>query len=106
MTCPKCKSGNVTVQTFQEQKGSSTVTRTRPKYREKRHGLLWWLCIGWWWWMVDLFLWIFLFPVKLVQAVTRKKKYVGKSTATTSTRNKIRYQTVCTCQNCGHTWNG
>jgi len=106
MICPKCKSENVSVQTFQEQKGSSTVTRTRSKYREKRHGLLWWLCIGWWWWMVDIFLWIILFPVKLIQAITRKKKYVGKSKSTTSTRNKIRYQTVCTCQSCGHTWNG
>ena len=104
MVCPKCNSENVTFQTFQEQAGSTTVTKTKSKYKEKRHGLLWWLCIGWWWWIVDLFMWIFVFPVKLILAATRKKKYKGKSTATSTTRNQISYKTVCTCQSCGHTW--
>ena len=104
MTCPKCKSENVSVQTFQEQKGSATITKTKSKYKEKRHGFIWWICVGWWWWIVDLLMWICLFPVKLVMAITRKKKYIGSSKSVSTTNNQIDYTTVCTCQNCGHTW--
>ena len=59
-TCPKCGSDNITYQTFQENKGGKTVTRTKSKYKEKRHGCLWWGFIGWWWWIIEIFLWIFL----------------------------------------------
>ena len=43
MTCPKCGSTNVQMQTFQEQQGSRTKTKFRFKAGEKRHGFFWWL---------------------------------------------------------------
>lgn len=104
LRCPKCGSENVTVQVFQEEAGTTTISKTRSKYKEKRHGCLWWLLIGWWWWIIDLLLWIFLFPVKLIQAVTRKRKYKGKSTTVSQSTNELKYRTMCICGNCGHSW--
>ena len=37
MVCKKCGSDKVTVQAVTEVK-------------TKKHGILWWLFIGWWWW--------------------------------------------------------
>ena len=104
MNCPSCGSTNVTSQVFQENHGGATVTKTKSKYREKRHGLLWWLFIGWWWWIVDLILWIFMFIPRLIMQLFKKKKYKGKSKSVTTTVNKITYSTVYTCGDCGHTW--
>ena len=79
MNCPKCGSGNVNVNTFQEDHGAVTTSRTESKYKEKGHGCLWWLLIGWWWWIVDLFTWIFLFIPRLILRLFaspfKKKKY-------------------------------
>lgn len=100
MTCPHCGSTNVTAQTFQENLGA--VTTTKSKYKEKGHGCLWWLLIGWWWWVVDLFLWVFLFIPRALVRIGRKKKYKGRSTSVTV--NNIGYATIYTCQNCGHSW--
>jgi ribosomal protein L37E len=102
--CPRCGSEDVTKQVFQENKGSSSVTKTTSKYKEQGHGCLWWLLIGWWWWAVDLCLWIVAFPFRLIFAVTKKKKYKGDSTSVSQTVNDISYRTVCTCQKCGNTW--
>ena len=106
--CPKCGSTNITRQVFQENKGSRTITKTTSKYKEKGHGCLWWLCIGWWWWMIDLISWIVAFFPRLVlrlfAAPYKKKKYKGKSRSVSNTVNKIDYRTVSTCQNCGYTW--
>ncbi len=104
MTCPKCQSTNVTVKTFQEDHGSTTTTVTTSKYKEKGHGCLWWLTIGWWWWVVDLCLWIFLFIPRLILQLFKKKKYRGTSSTVSSTVRNVGYRTVCTCQNCGHSW--
>ena len=108
MICPKCGSSNVTVNTFQENTGSVSTSRTQSKYREKGHGCLWWLLIGWWWWIVDLFTWIFLFIPRLIlrlfRAPFKRKKYVGTSSTVSSTVNQVEYKTICTCQNCSHTW--
>ena len=104
MNCPKCGSANVDMQLHQENVGSSTVTKTKSKYKQKGHGLLWWLCIGWWWWMVDLILWIFAFPFPFLVQLFKRKKYAGKSTSVSSTRNEIAYKTICLCKSCGHNW--
>ena len=108
MTCPKCGSSNVNVNTFQEDRGSVTTAKTKSKYREQGHGCLWWLIIGWWWWIVDLLLWIFLFFPRLIlrlfTAPFKKKKYKGKSSTVSTTVNNVVYKTICTCQNCGHAW--
>lgn len=105
MFCPNCGSNNVAAQTFQENSGSTTVTKTKSKYKEKGHGCMWWLFIGWWWWIVDLFLWIFLFVPRFCIQLFKKKKYKGKSVSTSKTVNNISYKTVFVCHNCGHTWN-
>lgn len=95
MQCPKCNSENVFTQSFQEN-NSRTITKTK----EKRHGFLWWITIGWLWILVKLMFWIFAFPIMAVLHIGRKRDYVSKS----QTINKIHYKTVCTCQNCGYTW--
>ena len=108
MNCPKCGSGNVNVNTFQEDHGAVTTSRTVSKYKEKGHGCLWWLLIGWWWWIVDLFTWIFLFIPRLILRLFaspfKKKKYKGKSSTVSNTVRNITYKTICTCQNCGYRW--
>ena len=108
MRCPKCGSENVQTQVFQENRGAKTFTTTKSKYKEKGHGCIWWLFIGWWWWIIDLLLWIFLFIPRLIlrlfAAPFKKKKYKGTSASVSSTVNDIAYTTVCTCQNCGHVW--
>ena len=100
MTCPKCGSSNVEVTLQQENYGSTT--KTKSKYKEAGHGCLWWLIIGWWWWMVDLCLWIFAFFPRLLVQIFKKKKYKG--TASTETKNKIAYKSICICKDCGHNW--
>ena len=108
MECPKCGSSNVTVNTFQEDRGSVTTATTKSKYKEKGHGCLWWLLIGWWWWIVDLLSWIFLFFPRLIlhlfASPFKKKKYKGTSATVSTTVNNVVYKTVCTCQSCGHSW--
>lgn len=100
MQCPNCKSNNVFVQQVTE--GSESKTKT--KVYSLRHGILWWLFIGWWWWIV-VFCWdVFLFLCTGgIYIFFRKKRKVGKESGTTTTKNINR--TVATCQNCGKTWN-
>lgn len=102
--CPKCGSRNIDMQVHQEQKGGATIAKTKSKYKQKGHGCLWWLLIGWWWWMVDLMLWICIFPVRLFIQLFKKKKYVGDSTTVSATTNKIKYKTICLCKSCGYHW--
>ena len=108
IVCPHCHSNNVFIQTVQENRGSVSVSKTKSKYKEKGHGLIWWITIGWWWWAVDLFLWIFAFFPRLIlrlfAAPFKKKKSVGKSTTISTTKNRIVYKTICTCQSCGYSW--
>lgn len=104
MVCRKCGSTDIDTQVFQEERGSVTSSVTKSKYKEKGHGCLWWLTVGWWWWFVDLLLWIFLFFPRLLAKIFRKKKYVGKSKTTSTTVNQIGYRHVYTCRNCGYHW--
>lgn len=80
MKCPKCQSENVTTQIINE------VT-----LKDKHHGIIWWLCIGWWWIFVKWL--VFTLPALLVAIFGHKKqKAVNKKV------------TMCVCQNCGNTW--
>lgn len=99
IVCPKCGSNNID---FQVQQETKTVTKTKSKYKEKRHGFFWWAFIGWWWWMIDLFLWIFLFLPRVLLHIGRKRKYVSDSK--TVSKDKVKYRTICVCQNCGYNW--
>lgn len=104
LSCPNCGSTDVTIETFQEDLGTTTISKTRSKYKEAGHGCLWWLLIGWWWWIVDLFLWIVYFPFRLLFQIFKRKKYKGKSTTISQSRNEVAYKKVFTCQSCGHSW--
>ncbi len=104
LVCPACGSTNVSTQVFQEERGSTTITKGKSKYKEKGHSIIWWIFIGWWWWIVDLILWISAFPIKFLTKLFHKKKYKGKSKSVSHTVNHIKYKTMCTCQNCGNTW--
>ena len=102
--CPKCKQYTVDIQTHREDRGSVTSTKTISKYKEKGHGCLWWLFIGWWWWFIDLLLWIFMFFPRLIIQLLKKKKYVGKSKSVSTTVNNIVYKKIFVCKNCGYSW--
>ena len=110
LTCPRCRSNNVSVQVVQENRGGTTTTRTKGSIKEKGHGLLWWFIIGWWWKIVDLCIWFFAFFPRLVLHIIgsvvfpKKKKYKTESTTVSHTTNRIVYIKICTCQNCGNTW--
>lgn len=104
LQCPKCGGTHIEMQVVQEDHGSVTTTKTKSKYKEKRHGLLWWGFIGWWWWIIDLFLWIFAFFPRVLLHIGRRKKYKGESTSKTITKNNIKYRRMFTCQDCGHFW--
>ena len=105
MTCPKCGSTNVQMQTFQEQQGSRTKTKFRFKAGEKRHGFFWWLFIGGWGWMIEFMLWFVCTPFMLiVKLFYHPKKYKGSGKSVSTTRNKIGYATLYTCQDCGKQW--
>ncbi len=102
--CPRCGGFNVDTQVYQETQGGSTITKTKSKYRQRGHGCLWWLFIGWWWWMFDLMLWLCMFPIRLLVEVFKKRKYVGISTSVSTTKNYIRYRTIYLCKHCGYHW--
>ena len=108
IVCPRCGSNNITIETIQENRGSTTVSRTKGKSRMKGHGILWWISIGWIWWIVDLMLWIFAFVPRLIlrlfAAPWKKRERIEKSKTITRTNNHIRYIKICTCQNCGNSW--
>lgn len=80
MICPKCNCPNVNVQVVNEMK------------LKKKHKSIWyWLFIGWWW---ELIAWIFLTIPKLIISIFKPKK-----------QKIVNIQkTMCTCQNCGFTW--
>lgn len=80
MKCSKCGSENVTVQ---------VVTETEIK--EKKHGLLWWLCIGWWWAPIKWF--VFTVPALIIHI------FKPKSYKTVSHTKKM-----AVCNNCGKSW--
>ena len=104
VVCPKCGSTHTEMQVFQENHESQAVTKTKSKYKEKKHGFLYNWTIGWIIKLFDLILWIFLFIPRALLHIGRKKKYVGTSTSTTTTKNKITYKSMRVCKDCGHHW--
>lgn len=104
MFCPKCNSDNVRIESVQENLGSTSVTRTTYKSTAKRsHGLLWKLFIGWWWWLAKLPFILLFWPVNAIRRILNRGK-IMKSHGSTESVNHIIYKTICTCQNCGNTW--
>lgn len=81
MKCPKCGSENVSVQ---------VVTETGLK--EKKHGVIWWVCVGWWW--IPIKWLVFTLPA-LIIAIFKPKKY----------KTKTHTKKMAVCNNCGKSWN-
>jgi len=104
ISCPECGSKNVIIQTFQENRESETVSKTTGTYKEKGHGCMWWLTIGWWFWIIDLFAWVFATLPRLLLYVGRKRNYVERSKTVSKTHNRIVYKKVYACQKCGYQW--
>lgn len=102
--CPRCGSDNIEIKMYKENLGSQTITTSKSKYKEKGHGLLWWLFIGSWWWIIDLCMWICFFPLRLIMQLFKKKKYVGKSTSVSTTMHNVEYRSMCLCKDCGYNW--
>lgn len=80
MKCPKCGSENVTVQ---------MVTET--KLKEKKHGVIWWLCVGWWWLPIKWL--VFTLPALLVKLFGSKKYKTESHT-----------KKMAVCNSCGKSW--
>jgi hypothetical protein len=80
MKCSKCGSENVTVQ---------MVTETELK--EQKHGMIWWICVGWWWKPIA---WLFLTIPMILLHFFRPKKY-----KTVSHSKKM-----AVCNSCGKSW--
>lgn len=80
MTCPKCGSNNVSVQMMSD-----------VKLKDKHHGIIWWMLVGWWWILIK---WIFFTVPALIIAIFghKKQKVVTKN------------YTMCICQDCGNSW--
>ena len=104
LVCPNCGSDDVSIETFQENLGTTTVSNQKFKFKQKGHGILWWLFIGWWWWIFDLMLWVFLFPIRLLAQIFKKKKYKGTATTVSQSVNEVVYKKVFTCRSCGNSW--
>ena len=104
MFCPKCNSDNIRIESVQENLGTTSVTRTTYKTTIKRtHGLLYKLFIGWWVWLIALPFKLLLWPFTALRRVLNRGK-IAKSHGSTESVNHIVYKTICTCQNCGNTW--
>ena len=80
MMCPKCKSENVSIQIVNE-----------IKLKNKHHGLIWWLFVGWWW---IPFKWLFLTVPALFAKIFIPKRQKAKNIQ----------KKMCVCQGCGHSW--
>lgn len=80
MRCPKCGSENVTVQVVTEQ-----------ELKEKKHGALYWICIGWWF---KPLMWIFFTMPMLIIAIFNPTKY----------KTKTHTKKMAVCNNCGKSW--
>jgi len=104
--CPECGSCHVDVQVFQEHLGSKTTERTNSRYEEtkKKHGILWWVFIGWWWITIKGLFWIVAFIPMALLKIGRRKTYKGQSAGKTTVKNDIRYKKIYVCKECGHDW--
>jgi len=77
MTCPKCQSNNVSIQTV-------SITKSKGK------GCFYWIFIGWW---LEFFMWLFLtLPMLFFKLFGGGKKV------------KTKVKKIAVCQNCGHNW--
>lgn len=80
MICTRCNSDNVSVQMLTEQ-----------ELKQRGHGLVYWLLIGWW---LQPLLWIFLTLPMIIITIFKPRRY-----AITCHTKKM-----AVCNNCGNSW--
>lgn len=83
MMCPKCNSENVKVR--REKTGEVQGTYTK----KKKHGAVWWICVGWWLVLLDIC------TLGIAHLFIKKKGTRGTASL---------WHTVAVCQDCGYTW--
>jgi hypothetical protein len=64
---------------------------TETNLKEKKHGVIWWLCVGWWWLPIKWL--VFTLPALLI-ALFKPKKY----------KTETRTKKMAVCNNCGKSW--
>lgn len=80
LRCPHCGSTKVNTQIVSE-----------SQLKDKNHGCIWWLLIGWWWLPVK---WIFFtFPALIFKLFVPKRQEIVTE-----------HFPMNVCQSCGHTW--
>ena len=93
--CPKCGGNNINFQRDQ----TASIGGTKTSFGVKRHGVLWWICIGWW---LTMFKWMLaLCTLGFSNLFFRKKNKLNGSTISA---NKTINRTMAVCQNCGKSW--
>jgi hypothetical protein len=96
MVCPNCKSQSVSIQNIQTGSIGAAQNRVYIQPARRRHGLFYWMLIGWWWkpmWFLAFgWWWGLLFG-------GRKRGGLNFSA------NKIINKRVAICQNCAYQWN-
>lgn len=80
MTCEKCGSDNVKIE-----------LTTDTKLKEKHHGIVYWICVGWW---LQPILWICFTLPMLIISIFKPKKY----------KTETKTAKIALCQDCGHSW--
>lgn len=103
ISCPECGSNNIDITLQQEDHGTTTVTKSKSKTKSG-HGCLWWLFIGWWWILIDAFIWVVAFPIRLCIQIFKKKKSTTTGTSINQEVKNVEYKSVCLCKDCGHHW--
>lgn len=84
--CPQCGGDNIN---YQREQSSTIGAGVYHATVQKKHGCLWWLCIGWW------AIWI-IWPINLVKKVINAGGGVNAA--------KVNNKTVAVCQHCGYSW--
>lgn len=102
--CPRCGANCISYQREQV----ATVGTSKYKFKEvgvkKKHGVMYWIFLGWWIWMFklvyEMFRWLIM--ACTLGLVGRKKK-PGVSGKAISANKSINC-TMAVCQNCGYSW--
>lgn len=88
--CPKC---------------GSEKTKLSTAHNKQKHGIVWWVFVGWWWIALSLMIGIFIFLLidwwMFIIAKAQNKGYVWKCVQWFSLDKKYYH-----CEKCGHDFRG
>lgn len=96
IACPRCGSNKIQIK---REKSGEISQKNRGVYVEKKHGVFYWLFIGWWIWIYQIMLDILTFGYTY-----RKRKQRRMILVDTYDKNTDEWITIAICQDCGNTW--